>query len=125
MKKFLNYHHITRYGLGVIFIANALVAFFAPTEFIEIIKNSFALNLLPLGREAFTVVIIGLNDTIVGLFLLFGFATRRVAIWAAVWIIGVIVVIGNPFDILEHLGLLLMAIALFLDDRYVNSDKKL
>jgi len=45
MKKFLNYHHIIRYGLGLIFIANALVAFFAPAEFVEIIRNSFVASI--------------------------------------------------------------------------------
>ena len=119
MKKYLNYHHIIRYGLGLIFIANAMVAFFAPAEFVEIIKSSFVANLLPISPETFVGIIIGFNDAIVGLFLINGFATRRVAIWATIWLIGVMIAIGNPFDILEHIGILFMSFALIIDDRYL------
>lgn len=122
MKKFLNYHHIIRYGLGLIFIANALVAFFAPNEFIEIIKNSFIANLFPISSETFVGIIIGFNDAIVGLLLISGFATRRVAIWATIWLIGVMITIGNPFDILEHIGILFMSVALAIDDKYLNKN---
>ena len=80
MKKCLNYHHIICYGLGLIFIANALVAFFAPSKFIELIKNSFVANLLPISPEVFVGVIIGLNDSIVGLLLVSGLATYSVAV---------------------------------------------
>lgn len=122
MKKILNYHHIIRYGLGLIFIANALVAFFAPTEFVEIIKNSFIANFLPINLETFAGIIIGFNDAIVGLLLISGFATRRVAIWATIWLVGVMVTIGNPFDILEHIGILFMSVALAIDDKYLNKN---
>lgn len=96
-----------RFGLGIIFIANSLMAFFAPTEFIELIKNSFVVNFLPIRPEIFVPIVIGLNDSIVGLFLFSGFAIRSVAIWAMVWLIGVILVIGSPLEVLEHSGLLL------------------
>lgn len=122
MKKFLNYHHIIRYGLGLIFIANALVAFFAPTEFVDIIKNSFLVNLLPLNPGVFVGIIVGLNDIVVGLLLIVGFATRRVAIWATIWLIGVMITIGSPFDVLEHVGILFMSIALAIDDKYLNKN---
>ena len=79
MNKFLNYNFLIRFGLGIIFITNALVAFFAPTEFIELIKNSFITNLLPISPGKFVLIVIGLNDSIVGLLLSSGFATRRVA----------------------------------------------
>jgi uncharacterized membrane protein YphA (DoxX/SURF4 family) len=122
MKKFLNYHHIIRYGLGIIFIANALVAFFAPAEFIEIIENFFIINFLPIRPEVFVPIIIGLNDIVVGLLLIVGFATRRVAIWATIWLIGVMITIGSPFDVLEHVGILFMSIALAIDDKYLNKN---
>lgn len=122
MKKFLNYHYIIRYGLGLIFIANALVAFFAPTEFVEIIENSFIANLLPISPEVFVGIIIGFNDAIVGLLLISGFATRRVAIWATIWLVGVMITIGSPFDILEHIGILFMSVALAIDDKYLNKN---
>ena len=118
-EKFLNYHHIIRYGLGLIFIANALVAFFAPAEFVEIIKNSFIVNFLPISPAIFVGVIVGLNDAIIGLLLIGGFATRRVAIWATIWLVGVMITIGSPFDILEHIGILFMSVALAIDDKYL------
>ncbi len=34
MNKFINYNSLIRFGLGVIFIANALAAFFAPAEYL-------------------------------------------------------------------------------------------
>ena len=125
MNKFLNYNFLIRFGLGVIFIANSLVAFFAPAEFIELIKNSFVANLLPINPEVFVGIVIGLNDAIVGLLLISGLATRRVAVWATVWLTGVMIVIGNPFDILEHSGLLFMSAALVLDDKYLTKNNNL
>lgn len=120
MKKFLNYNYLIRFGLGVIFIANALTAIFAPNEFIELIKNSFVSTLLPMRPEIFVWAVIGLNDLIVGLLLISGFATRRVALWAIVWLIGVIAVVGDLFGTIEHLGLLLIALALAVGDRHLT-----
>ncbi len=122
MNKYLTYNFLIRLGLGIIFIANALVAFFAPAEFVELIKNSFVVNLLPISPEVFVPVVIGFNDSIVGLLLISGFATRRVAIWATLWLIGVIVVIGSPLDALEHSGLLFMSAALILSDKYLTKN---
>jgi len=122
MNKFLTYNFLIRLGLGVIFIANALVAFFAPAEFIELVENSFVVNLLPIRPELFVPIVIGLNDSIVGLLLLSGFATRRIALWATIWLVGVIVVIGSPFDVLEHFGLLFMSLALILGDKYLTKN---
>ncbi len=120
MNKFLSYNFLIRLGLGIIFIANALVALFAPTEFIELIKNSFVVNLLPIRPEVFVPIVIGLNDSIVGLLLISGFATRRVAMWATLWLVGVMIVIASPFDVLEHSGLLFMSAALVLGDKYLT-----
>lgn len=120
MSKYLNYNFLIRFGLGIIFIANALAAFFAPAEFIGLINNSFVANFLPIRLEIFVPIVIGLNDSVVGLLLLSGFATRRVAIWATIWLVGVMVVIGSPFDVLEHSGLLFMLLALILSDKYLN-----
>lgn len=120
MKKFLTYNFLIRFGLGIIFIANALVAFFAPTEFVEVIENSFVANFLPISPEAFVPIVVGLNDSIVGLLLISGFATRRVAVWATLWLVAVMLVIGNPFDALEHAGLLFMGLALMLGDKFLT-----
>ncbi|MBI2054896.1 MAG: DoxX family membrane protein [Candidatus Sungbacteria bacterium] len=120
MNKYLNYSFLIRFGLGVIFIANALTAFFAPAEFIELIKNSFVANLSPISPKAFVGVIIGFNDAIVGLLLMSGIATRRTAVWATVWLVGVMAVIGSSLDILEHFGLIFMSTALILDSNYLT-----
>ncbi len=122
MNTFISYNFLIRFGLGIIFLANALMAFFAPAEFIELIKNSFVVNVIPISPEAFVPVIIGLNDSIVGLLLISGFAARRVAVWATLWLVGVIVVIGigSPLDVLEHTGLLFMSLALILGDTYLT-----
>ena len=122
MNKYLTYNFLIRFGLGIIFIANALIAFFAPTEFVELIENSFIVNLLPMRPELFVPIVIGINDSIVGLLLISGFATRRVALWATVWLVGVMVVIGEPFDVLEHSGLLFMSAALALGGKYLTKN---
>lgn len=122
MNKFINYNFLIRFGLGIIFIANALAAFFAPAEFIEVIENSFVANILPISPEVFVGIFIGFNDAIVGLLLISGFATRRVAIWATIWLVGVMITIGNPFDILEHIRLLFMSVALVFGDKYLTKN---
>ncbi len=122
MKKYLTYNLLIRFGLGIIFLANALAAFFAPAEFIELIENSFVANLLPVSPELFVPLVIGLNDSIVGLLLISGVGKRLVAVWATLWLIGVMVVIGEPFDMLEHAGFLFMSVALALGDTYLNKN---
>lgn len=70
------------------------------------------MHLLPIRTEIFVPLVIGLNDGIVALLLFFGIASRRVGVWAFVWLIGVMIVIATPLDVLEHSGLLFMALAL-------------
>ena len=122
MNKFLNYNFLIRFGLGIVFLANALVAFFAPSEFIELIKNSFVANILPISPEPFVPIVIGLNDSIVALLLITGISTRRIALWTILWLVGVMIVIGSPFDVLEHSGLLFMALALVLGEKYLTKN---
>lgn len=114
MKKVLTYPFLIRIGLALAFLANALTAFFAPAEFTDLISGSFVANILPVAVKTF-VVMIGVNDLIVALLLFFGISVRRTAIWAAIWIIGVMIVRGAPLDILEEFGFLFMAISLILD----------
>lgn len=120
VKKFLNYNFLIRLGLGIVFLANALTAFFAPDEFIDLIGKSFIANILPIHPATLVQIIIGSNDFIVAMLLIAGIATRRIAVWAVLWLVGVMVVIANPLDILEHAGFLFMAVALALDNRYSN-----
>ena len=109
-----NYQFLIRVGLAFAFLANALIAFFAPAEFTDIISGSFVANILPVAVKTF-VIVIGINDMFVALLLFFDVNVRRTAIWAAIWIIGVMMVRGAPLDILEEFGFLFMAISLILD----------
>ncbi len=114
-----NYRFLIRIGLGLAFLANALTAFFAPAEFIELLNGSFATNILPVAANTF-VVLIGINDVIVALLLFLNIGIRRTALWAAIWIIGVMAVRGAPLEILEEAGFLPMAMTLFLDKNISN-----
>lgn len=116
MHTFLTYQFLIRIGLGVVFLANSLAALFAPAEFIELIENSFVVSFIPIPLEVFVPLVIGFNDGIVALLFFSGIATRRVAMWAFLWLVGVMVVIGEPFDVLEHAGLLFVALALVVAD---------
>lgn len=118
MKKYLSYPHLIRFGLGIIFLANSLTALFAPSEFIELINNSFVAHLLPMRPEVFVPLVIGLNDGIVALLLFSGITTRRVGVWVFVWLVGVMIVTGTSLDVLEYAGFLFMALALVLGEKY-------
>ncbi len=69
-------------------------------------------GLLPVSVASF-VTFIGINDFIVAALLSLGWQTSRVAMYASLWLVGVIVVIGVvSLDALEHLGFLTMSVVL-------------
>lgn len=112
MKKYLVFPDIIRVGLALVFLANSLMAIFAPGEFQDLISNSFLAGVLPVSVAAF-VAFIGISDFIVAVLLISGWRTSRVAAYASVWLVGVISVIGVfSLDALEHLGFFAMAVAL-------------
>jgi hypothetical protein len=114
MRKYLKFPFLIRFGLACVFLANSLTAFFAPSEFQELVSNSVVSGLLPISVASF-VACIGLNDLIVALLLFSGWRTSRVAMYATAWLAGVVVVIGVvSLDALEHVGFLTMSIALSL-----------
>ncbi len=119
MKNFLTYQFLIRSGLAIVFFANSLKAFFAPKEFIEIVERAFFAGALPVSAETF-VVIIGINDVLVAILLLWGIRTRLVAIWAVLWIIGATVTQAALLEALEEVGFLAMAVALIYD-RQMNT----
>ena len=81
-------------------------------DFKEIISGSFLAKILPVSLGAF-VMFIGVNDAVVALLLLINWKVSKVAIWASVWIVGVILVLGVlSLDALEHVAFLCMALAL-------------
>lgn len=105
-----------RIGLGLVFLANSLIAFLTPSEFIDLLEKSFIAGFLPISVATF-VVIIGINDALVAILLLFlGIGRKWVALWASLWLIGVLVIIAAPVEILEESGFLFMALALLMDN---------
>lgn len=104
---------IIRTGLALVFLANSYTAFASPGEFKEIIAESFLAGLLPVGPDFF-VKLIGISDGAVCILFLLKIKLKYVAMYAALWIIGVMVVIGlkEQGEFLEHLGPLAMAIYL-------------
>jgi len=122
MKKYLNYNFLIRLGIGIIFISHSLAAVFDPGEFVELLEGSFISSLLPMSPETFVSFIVSLNDGIVGLLLISGFASRYVAMWATLWLVGVMIVIGFSFEMVEHLGLILITMALILGDQFMKKE---
>lgn len=126
MKKFLSFKNLIRIGLALVFLANSLTAFFSPGEFTELLEESFLANLLPVNTGMFATLI-GLNDALVAALLLLGVKTRWVAAWAALWIVGVMVVrLSAPLEVLEEAGVLFMAAALVanITERDQNNESK-
>lgn len=112
MKKYLTFPFLIRVGLACVFLSQSITAFFAPSEFQDLVSQSFVSGLLPVSVPTF-VVFIGINDFLVAALLFLGWKTSRVATYATAWLVGVILVIGIvSLDALEHLGFLAMSIAL-------------
>jgi signal transduction histidine kinase len=108
---------IVRWGLVAVFLANSLTAFFSPEEFSELLSGSFIHNLIPVSIPTF-VMLIGVNDLLLALLMAFSRKWDTVIfIWASIWILGVMVALGRPLDILEESGFLAMAIALLATGR--------
>ncbi len=103
-------------GLGLVFLANSYTAFVSPDEFNRLISESFLVGFLPVSLDLF-VKFIGVSDGIVAALLLIRKGQKYVAVYASLWIVGVMVVIGikEPADLLEHFGGLSMAIYLILN----------
>lgn len=108
---------IIRIGLGLVFIANSYIAFVSPDEFNKLISESFLMGLLPVSLDLF-VKFIGISDGIVATLLLIGKLQKYVAVYASLWLMGVMAVIGfkEPTDLLEHFGGFSMAIYLMLNE---------
>lgn len=107
---------IIRIGLALVFLANSLTAFFAPSEFIDLVGSSFITGIFHIDSSLF-VILIGINDALVALLFITGIRLRYVAVWATLWIVGVMSVKGFSLDTLEESGFLFMAISLALSSR--------
>lgn len=117
MKNYLTSPYIIRVGLACVFLANSLMAFFQPGEFQDLVSSSFVSGLLPVSVPTF-VTFIGFNDLTVAVLFLLGWQTSRVAMYATLWIIGVIVTVGVfTLDALEHFGFIAMTLTLAVQER--------
>ena len=120
MKRYLTFPFVIRIGLACVFLANSLTAFFTPSEFQDLVTNSFVAGLLPLvGISVSTfVTLVGCHDMTIALLLFVGWRTAWVAAYATAWFTAVICVIGVvTLDALEHLGFIAMALSLALRKR--------
>jgi len=117
MNKLLSHSFLLRFGLACAFLVNSLAAFLSPDDFKDTISGSFVLKILPVSAAAF-VTFIGVNDLLVAILLLAGWKVSKVAIWASIWIIGVILVGGIwSLDALEHLAFLSLAVAIAIHEK--------
>jgi uncharacterized membrane protein len=107
---------VVRVGLACVFLANGLTAFFMPQEFADLLGGSFVSGLLPFPI-ATAVLLIGVHDTLMALLILWGKYQKYIFGWACVWLVGVMIVVAEPLDVLEHLGFFAMALALWLSAR--------
>ena len=96
-----------RLGLSGIFLANSLVAWFLPDEFKDLVVGSNLATLL--GTPSFLTHVIGVNDVLLFLLILSGKWRHLVALWAVVWLFGVIIVTGvyTP-DFIEHVSIMFL-----------------
>lgn len=101
---------LLRIGLGLLFLTNAVTAWFNPDEFREILSTSF-LGML-FGPTDWLIPVIGINDTVLGLLIMSGWWRTITAIWASLWVLGVIAVTGivTP-EFALHLGVLALIAA--------------
>jgi uncharacterized protein YjeT (DUF2065 family) len=109
-----NSFKIIRIGLALVFLANGLTAFFSPQELKELLEASFVSQILPLPITAF-LLIIGINDLLMSGLILLNRYQKYTFGWAMLWLIGVMIVVARPLDILEHLGFFSMALALWIE----------
>ncbi|HTE49187.1 MAG TPA: hypothetical protein VK675_04745 [Candidatus Paceibacterota bacterium] len=117
MNKIFSHSFLLRFGLACVFLANSLTAFLSPDEFKDLVSESFVVKILPISVAGF-VTFIGVNDLVVAILLLIGWKVSKVAIWASIWIIGLIFVLGIwSLDALEHLAFLSLAVAIAIHEK--------
>ncbi len=124
MKKALRQYSslFLRIGLACAFLSNSLQAFLAPHEFINLLSNSFVIHFLPVSAATF-VHFIAFSDGMVFLLLLLGVYTEYVALYAGLWLIGVMNTLGihHYGGILEHIAFFSIAVYLTLNGSDVCS----
>jgi hypothetical protein len=123
IKKLKTYSSLfLRIGLSCAFLSNSLQAFLAPAEFVNLLNSSFVIHLLPVSAVTF-VHFIGFSDGMVFLLLILGVYTEYVAVYAGLWLIGVMNTLGihHYGGILEHIAFFSIAVYLMLNGSDVCS----
>ncbi len=95
-----------RLGLSSFFLINSLAAWFAPSEFLELLgANSLASSI---ADPSFWVYIIGINDGLLFLLILLGKWNKIIATWAGLWVALVMYVTfrEGTEELVEHIGVL-------------------
>lgn len=126
MKTLKNYSSFfLRVGLACAFLSNSLQALLSPDEFINLLNNSFVIHLLPVNVPVF-VHFIAFSDGMVFLLLILGIYTEYVAVYASLWLIGVMSTLGihKYGDVLEHIAFFSIAIYLIINGSSVWSVTK-
>ncbi len=113
---------ILRIGIACAFLANSLQAFLAPDEFVKLLNGSFVIHFLPVSAVTF-VHFIGFSDGMISLLMILGVYTEYVAVYAGLWLIGVMFTLGihDYGDILEHIAFFSIAVYLMLNGSDVCS----
>ncbi len=95
-----------RLGLSSFFLINSLAAWFAPSEFLELLGGNALASAIAVPQ--FWVYVIGINDGLLFLLILSGRWNRKIAIWASLWVLAVIYVTTSEgyAGLIEHIGVL-------------------
>ena len=112
---------LLRVGLAAVFLTNSITAAMSSPEFSDLISGSFVGKIIP---AAIMLKVIMINDGLVALLLLFCTKWLRVvSIWAALWVLGVLIVIAEPLAILEESSYIFMALAIFFSTKIWTNKK--
>lgn len=98
-----------RLGFGLIFLSNSVQAFVAPDEFTETVSKIPFLSQF-VSPELF-VQLIGVNDLVLFILILSGKWPRLVALWAGLWVLGIVVAQGVwASETIFHIGVIALAL---------------
>jgi hypothetical protein len=83
-------HVLPRLGLGILFIANSIGAWYDTSSYMDLMRTSFLGRFIADLRP--WVEFIKYNDLVVGLLILSGLWPKYVLAWAGLWLLAVAVV---------------------------------
>lgn len=101
---------IIRIGLAVVFLLFGIDKFINPESWFVYVP----IFILQFTNLNFFIFLLGILETIIGLFLLIGFLNRLAALIAALFLLSIIFTIGYNEITVRDIGLLAMAISLII-----------